>query len=276
MFFPNVKGTMDIRMARIAQILTIKKDHTLAPLVLTDIHRALTLCKAGAQFFEGCNILLQMWLIKHLRHHPKFMSYGSSTDNFIKSYEERVKDYNSLERFEVWVSHLKALIASQVEWTIGWLPVTEAIYMMATKGHLILMGLRSVHPYALQRVLRQLGIYQVVPKDEDLTTQVIELHLEAALPETLVQQDWNGFQYLKNGTQVPDVATGELDPDYAAWFEKRSCANNEPDPEPKPERPAKRPHVQAFDDKVQERLAWGEKEKKYQVAIHTLEEKLRS
>ncbi|XP_019244300.1 PREDICTED: kinectin-like [Nicotiana attenuata] len=35
-------------------------------------------------------------------------------------------------------------------------------------------------------------------------------------------------------------------------------------------------HVQAFDDKVKERLAWGEKEKKYQATIHILEEKLRN
>ncbi|XP_070020582.1 uncharacterized protein [Nicotiana sylvestris] len=118
----------------------------------------------------------------------------------------------------------------------------------------------------------QLGRYQVVPEDEDLTTQVIELHPEATLPETLV------YRYLKNGTQVPDVAKGEVDPNYAACFEERSYVNNEPEPEPEPEpeRPAKRPHVQAFDEKIPERLAWGEKEKKYQVAIHTLEEKLRN
>ena len=61
----------------------------------------------------------------------------------------------------------------------------------------------------------------------------------------------------KNDIQVPDLARGEVDPNYDAWFERRFCANNEPEPE----RPAKRPHVQAFDDKIRERLAWGEKEK---------------
>ncbi|XP_019262543.1 PREDICTED: uncharacterized protein LOC109240367 [Nicotiana attenuata] len=140
--------------------------------------------------------------------------------------------------------------------------MTEAIYMTATKGYLRLMGVRSIQPYAPQRVLRQLGRYQIVPEDEDLTTQVIELHPEAALPEALVL----------------DVAKGEVDPNYATWFEKRSCVNNEPEPEPgpEPERPTKRPHVQAFDDKIQERVAWGEKEKEYQAEIHALKEKLRN
>ena len=84
---------------------------------------------------------------------------------------------------------MKVLNAGQVEWTIGWLPRTESIYMTATKGYLRLMGVRSIQPYAPQRVLRQLGRYQIVPEDEDLSTQVIELHPEATLPEAVVQQD---------------------------------------------------------------------------------------
>ncbi|XP_019248546.1 PREDICTED: uncharacterized protein LOC109227807 [Nicotiana attenuata] len=155
MVFPNENGTVDIHMAIIAQVLTTKEDHTLAPLILSDIYRALTQCKSGATFFEGCNILLQMWLIEHLRHHPKFMNYGPSKSNFIESYEERVKDYNSPEGVEAWIVHLRTLKANQIEWTLGWLSVREVIYMSAIKNYLLLMGLRSVQPYALQRVLRQ-------------------------------------------------------------------------------------------------------------------------
>ncbi|XP_070029015.1 uncharacterized protein [Nicotiana sylvestris] len=54
---------------------------------------------------------------------------------------------------------------------------------------------------------------------------------------------------LKAIGKVPDIAKGEVDPNYAAWFEKMSYVNDEPEPE----RPTKRPHVQAFDDKIQER-----------------------
>nr|XP_016458889.1 PREDICTED: uncharacterized protein LOC107782519 [Nicotiana tabacum] len=165
MVFPNEEWTIDTRIARVVQVLTTKEHHTLAPIILSDIYRALTLCKSGAKFFEGCNILLQMWLIEHLRHHPKFMSYGPNKDNFIESYEERVKDYNSPE---------------------------------------------GVQPYAPHRVLRQLGRYQVVPKDEDLSMQVIELHPEAPLPEALIQQIWNGCRYLKDDTQMPDPVRGEI------------------------------------------------------------------
>lgn len=100
MVFPNKERTIDIRIARVVQVLTTKEHHTPAPIILSDIYRALTLCKSGAKFFEGCNILLQMWLTEHLRHHPKFMQYGPSKDNFIESYEERIKDYKSPEGVE--------------------------------------------------------------------------------------------------------------------------------------------------------------------------------
>ncbi|XP_070055535.1 uncharacterized protein [Nicotiana tomentosiformis] len=272
MVFPNKERTIDTRIARVVQVLTTKEHHTLAPIILSDIYRALTLCKSGAEFFEGCNILLQMWLIEHLRHHPKFMSYGPSKDNFIDSYEERVKDYNSPEGVEAWISYLRSLNASQIEWTLGWLPLREVIHMSALKSHLLLLGLRNVQPYAPHRVLRQLGRYQVVPKDEDLSVQVIELHPEAPLPEALIQQIWNGCRYLKDDTQVLDPVRGEVDPGYAIWFGKRSRVDDVPEPK----RPTKRPHVQAFDDKIQERLAWGEREKGYKTTIHALGERLRN
>lgn len=159
MVFPNEKGTMDTRTVRFAQIFTTREDHTLVLLILADIYWALTICKARDPFFEGCNILLQMWFIEHLRHHPRFLSYGSSPNDFIISYEERVKDYSMPEGFEAWISPLKALKASQIEWIIGWIPMTEAIYMTATKCYLRLMGVRSIHPYAAKRVLSLLGRY---------------------------------------------------------------------------------------------------------------------
>uniref|UniRef100_A0A1S3YRK6 DUF7745 domain-containing protein n=1 Tax=Nicotiana tabacum TaxID=4097 RepID=A0A1S3YRK6_TOBAC len=171
MVFPNEKRTIDTCIARVVQVLTTKEHHTLAPIILSDIYRALTLCKSGAKFFEGC-----------------------------------------------------------------------------------------------------LGRYQVVPKDEDLSVQVIELHPEAPLPEALIQQIWNVCHYLKDDTQVPDPARGEVDPGYAIWFGKRSHVDDVPEPK----RPTKRPYVQAFDDKFQEWLAWGEREKGYKTTIHALEERLRN
>jgi len=274
MVFPNKERTIDIRTAKVVQILTTKENHTLVPIILSDIYRALTLCKSGATVFEGCKILLQMWVMEHLQQQPKIIQYGSKNDNCIESYEERTKNYQAPEGIEAWVSHLKALTANQIEWTLGWLPMREVIHMSTSNSYLLLLGLRSIQPYAPLRVLRQLGRYQIVPDDEDLSMQVIELHPEATIPEALLQQMWNGCRYLKSDTQVPDTTKGEMNPGYARWFEKRSRVDDVPEPELK--RPTKRPHVQNFNGKIQERLIWGEKEKGYKATIHALKENLRS
>lgn len=79
---------------------------------------------------------------------------------------------------------------------------------------------------------------------------------------------------MKYDTQAPDPAKGEINPGYARWFEKRSRVDDAPEPDPR--KPIKRPHVQAFDDKIQERLAWGEKEKGYKATILALEESPRN
>uniref|UniRef100_A0A1S3Z360 DUF7745 domain-containing protein n=1 Tax=Nicotiana tabacum TaxID=4097 RepID=A0A1S3Z360_TOBAC len=47
--FPNEERTIDTRIARVVQVLTTKEHHTLAPIILSDIYRALTLCKSGAK-----------------------------------------------------------------------------------------------------------------------------------------------------------------------------------------------------------------------------------
>ena len=43
-----------------------KKYCSLAPIILADIYRSLSLCKNGFPFFQDCNVLLQWWLIEHL------------------------------------------------------------------------------------------------------------------------------------------------------------------------------------------------------------------
>ena len=43
-----------------------KKYCCLAPVILADIYRSLSLCKNGFPFFQGYNILLQWWLTEHL------------------------------------------------------------------------------------------------------------------------------------------------------------------------------------------------------------------
>ncbi|KAK4707291.1 hypothetical protein R3W88_033138 [Solanum pinnatisectum] len=44
---------------------------TIIPMILTDMFLALTKFMNGEMYFEGCNILLQIWFLEHLYHHDR-------------------------------------------------------------------------------------------------------------------------------------------------------------------------------------------------------------
>ncbi|XP_075084652.1 uncharacterized protein LOC107777302 [Nicotiana tabacum] len=180
--FPRKDNNIDIKVVGVASTFLTQDKSTLAPMIMSDIFRALTACKAGGNFFEGCNLLLQMWMTEHLCPRSQLLSYGPSDKTCIGEFHTRIDGVSLPEGVTAWVSYFRTLTASQIQWTLGWLPVEEIIYMPATRSHFLLMGFKSIQPYALCRVLRQLGRCQTVPWEEDLSAQVIEISLTDSFP----------------------------------------------------------------------------------------------
>ncbi|XP_070022451.1 uncharacterized protein [Nicotiana sylvestris] len=262
---PRKNGNIELGIVGIADVMTKKANGTIVLMILAEIYRALTICREGGKFFEGCNMLLQLWMVEHLCHRPGYKNYGMTGLQCIEKYERRVEGYEYLDVTEAWFAHLSSLIANKIEWTFGWLSVSEVIYMSAEVCFLLLMGLRSIQPYAPHRVLRQLGRYQTIPHDKDLSRQFIELEPKAAFPEERVCRIWHQCRFLEPKTQLRDLSRGELEPSYTDWYGKSSQVHQEP------ERPAKRPHVQQFTDGAQEQWDWLAKEANYRATISKLD-----
>nr|XP_016461126.1 PREDICTED: uncharacterized protein LOC107784496 [Nicotiana tabacum] len=147
---PRKDGNIEVGLVGMIDVAIKKANSTVVPLILSEIYRALTICREGGKFFQGCNL--------------------------------RVVGIEFPEGIEAWLAHLSSLTADKIEWAFGWLPVTEVVYMSAEVCYLLLMGIRSIQPYAPHRVLRQLGRFQTVPHDEDLSKHVIELGPKAVFP----------------------------------------------------------------------------------------------
>jgi len=258
--FPRKDRNIDLKVAGIVKILITNDKSILAPMIMSEIYRALTACKAGADFFEGCNLLLQMWMIEHLCHHPQYMRYMSTNGGCIEGYSLRVSGFRSPGGFEEWISYLRVITADQINWTLGWLSVEEIIYMPATGPHFLLMGLRGIQPYAPYRVMRQLGRCQVLHPDEDLSTYAVEVSSDGQFPEKTVRCIWSECQYLTANTRVNDVSRGEVSPAYLTWHNKKNIVK----------RPTKRPHLQDFVESSQEQWDWLAKEEGYLVEIRKL------
>jgi len=210
-------------------------------------------------------LLLQMWMTEHLCHRAQFLSHGSAGKTCIEEFYTRVNETYLPEGVTAWTSYFHTLNASQIQWALGWLPIDEVIYMPAARPHFLLMGLKSIQPYAPHRVLRQLGRYQIVPKDEDLSTQVIEISFDGQFPEARVRQIWSQCQYLEANTCVLNQARGEVSPGYQAWYKGEMSSG----------RPAKRPHLQEFARSSQEHWDWLAKEREYLAEIGKLKQQIK-
>ncbi|XP_070005041.1 uncharacterized protein [Nicotiana sylvestris] len=153
---PRSDGHIELGLVGVADFMIKKANGTIIPMVMADIYRALTVCRARGKFFEGCNMFLQLWMEEHLCRRPGYMNYGLTGLNCIEEHENWVNGHEFLKGTKAWFAHLISLTASKIDWTFCWLPVNKVIFMSAGVCFLLLMGLQSIQPYAPHRVLRQL------------------------------------------------------------------------------------------------------------------------
>ncbi|KAH0669897.1 hypothetical protein KY285_024037 [Solanum tuberosum] len=69
--FPKWDKHIDIRLTGVVKALTTIESPTIIPMILAYMFRALTKCINGEMYFEGCNILLQIWFLEQLYHHDR-------------------------------------------------------------------------------------------------------------------------------------------------------------------------------------------------------------
>ncbi|KAH0672627.1 hypothetical protein KY290_024856 [Solanum tuberosum] len=86
--FPKLRGRIDTCLGYMVRDLAQREGEprkTIVPMILAKIMRSLSACVNGRMFFEGCNLLLQLWAIEHfyLRFDAVdiFLGYGNKIDN---------------------------------------------------------------------------------------------------------------------------------------------------------------------------------------------------
>ncbi|KAH0636210.1 hypothetical protein KY290_036644 [Solanum tuberosum] len=128
MVFPRRDKNISIRLSGIVVVMMKKKKSTILPMMLADIYRALTKCKEGEDFFEGCSILLQMWFLEHLYRHRFATDFKSEWTNYILSHPDRMKELvDKLPKgVKAWTQYLLKLTASDITWNYHWFPASEA------------------------------------------------------------------------------------------------------------------------------------------------------
>ncbi|XP_075103084.1 uncharacterized protein LOC142177653 [Nicotiana tabacum] len=171
--FPIQGDRIHTRLAMVTKTLMEGiegQTYTIVPMIVAEKYRALDCCKKGFRHFEGCNLLLKIWLLEHLQrgqyhqefpqrpwndhitfHHPKRMTFIPY---------KFAQPENSVD----WVLFFSNLTDDKVHWMFEWFPTSEFIIRSRDVPHLVLIGLRGIYPYAPIRVTRQAGRKQVIPR----------------------------------------------------------------------------------------------------------------
>ncbi|KAK4716413.1 hypothetical protein R3W88_014751 [Solanum pinnatisectum] len=131
MVFPRRGGKINIRLAGVVNVLIEKKNYTIVPMILADINRVLIVCQKGKHLFEGCNILLQLWIVKHLYRPPTVARFTQDRTDYIISHTKRVEKYRCPYGVNAWVECCRLLTEDKITWNYPWFPWEEVIHMLS-------------------------------------------------------------------------------------------------------------------------------------------------
>uniref|UniRef100_M1CMJ9 Aminotransferase-like plant mobile domain-containing protein n=2 Tax=Solanum tuberosum TaxID=4113 RepID=M1CMJ9_SOLTU len=198
------------------------KYYTLAPMILADIYRALDKCQSGERFFQGCNLILQWWMMRHLiKAHEPTEPDPLERPNRLESHDWWVQrnHFNRVGGQEFWYPRLQGLRDENVQWSIQCLVVTKQMVIRAEKTpYLIFAGLRGTRPYAPGRVLRQLGGKQEIPQISDMKKFVTDHENGRVSFAEDIRRAWKTRRIL--GEPVPNRFRPECSKDHKEWLKK--------------------------------------------------------
>ncbi|KAH0705576.1 hypothetical protein KY289_010652 [Solanum tuberosum] len=244
MVFPQGGGNeIDTRIVMVTHAIfegvgkkgQVKKNFNLAPIILADIYRSLGQCKKGFPFFQGCNILLEWWMSKHL-----LKTYETQKQKLAEPQKEIHLDHYefhlSNNRFkihitrEAWAKVFHDIKYGNIQWMFQGF-MSEKIAIPGAKcPFLILPGIRGVRPYNPSRVMRQFGRRQILPFKGDTSRYVFDYNGCDKIPYAKdICQEWAGRVNLKESMAENRYEAGYVD-EYKKWLQDDLRGTLDPTP----------------------------------------------
>ncbi|KAH0765390.1 hypothetical protein KY285_001261 [Solanum tuberosum] len=226
MVFPQGEGNeIDTRVVMVTHAIfkgvgkkgQVKKYFNLAPIILADIYRSLGQCKNGFPFFQGCNILIQWWMSKHL-----VKTYETQKQKLAEPQKESHLDHYefhlSNNRFkihstrEAWAKVFHDIKDGNVQWMFQGFMSEKIAIQGAKYPFLILHGIRGVRPYNRSRIMRQFGRRQILLFKRDTSRYVFDYNGCDKIPYAKdICQEWAGRVNLKESMTENRNEVGYMD-----------------------------------------------------------------
>ena len=128
--------------------------------ILSNIYWALGICEKGYHYFQGCNQLLQWWILSHLaKGHGTKELHTLDNKNTLRDLNDMLFWVNLENRRtrKRWDQIFSELRDKDLQWTLDRFISKETIVEGRRELVLPLPGIQGIHPYAPFRVLQQFG-----------------------------------------------------------------------------------------------------------------------
>ncbi|KAH0675521.1 hypothetical protein KY285_023322 [Solanum tuberosum] len=224
MVFPQDGGNeIDTRIVMVTHAIfegvgktgQVKKYFNLAPIIVADIYRSLGQCKNGFPFFQGCNILLQWWMSKHL-----VKTCETQKQKLVEPQKESHFDHYelhlSINRFkihntrEAWAKVFHDIKDGNVQW--------------------MFQDFIGVRPYNPSRVMRQFRRTQILPFKGDISRYVFDYNECDKIPHAKeILDEWVGRVNLKESMSEDRYDAGYVG-EYKKWLQDDLGGTLDPTP----------------------------------------------
>ncbi|XP_015083929.1 uncharacterized protein LOC107027260 [Solanum pennellii] len=127
------------------------KHYPIAPVILSDMYRALGKCKEGHRYFQGCNLLLQWWILSHLTKGAGTRELHTlDNKNTLKDLNDLLywANMNNRRTRGKWAQIFSELGEEDLQWMLDRFISKEVIVESRRNIVLPLPCIRGIRPYA--------------------------------------------------------------------------------------------------------------------------------
>ncbi|KAK4722243.1 hypothetical protein R3W88_012476 [Solanum pinnatisectum] len=185
------------------------------------MYRALERCKEGHHYFQGCNLLLQWWILSHLaKGHGTQQLHTLDNDNSLKGLNDVLfwADLKNRRTRGRWAQIFSELREDDIQWMSDQFISKDVI----VRGHrqlvLPLPGIRGIHPYAPIRVLRQFERIQTTPPNVYYRIYVFDIGDDRVHEASEMLREWKKTVRMDEKTIAVDRFNARYDQTYKAWL----------------------------------------------------------
>ncbi|KAK4731505.1 hypothetical protein R3W88_024493 [Solanum pinnatisectum] len=197
------------------------KYYPIAPVILSDMYCALGRYKEGHRHFQGCNLLLQWWILSHLAKGCGTQQLHTLDDNNSLKGLNDVLFWADLENRKTrgrWAQIFSELREDDIQWMFDHFLSKDVI----VRGHrqlvLSLPGIQGIRPYAPIRVLRQFGRIQTTPPNAYYRTYVFDIGDDRVHEASEMLREWKKAVRMDEKTIAVDWFNVRYDETYKAWL----------------------------------------------------------